>query len=65
MKSKTVEFVFISSFLKNQLETKPALQIPSEAKVEKIEGKKKNNRNGFYPSSIWQFDDEDSNSGFS
>lgn len=67
LKCKTVELVFISSFLKNQLETRPALQIPSEARAEKIEGKKKNYRNGFYPLSTagWQFDDEDSNSGFS
>lgn len=67
MKSKTAELVFISSFLKNQLEARPALQIPSETRLKKIEGKKKKDRNVFYPLSITggQFDDEDSNLGFS
>lgn len=53
MKNKTVELVFISSFLKN----------PSEAREKKTEGKKKKDRNVFYP--LWQFDDENSNLDFS
>lgn len=67
MKSKTLELVFISSFLKNQLEARPALQIPSEARVKKTEGKKRKGKNDFYPLSIagGQFDEDDSNLGFS
>lgn len=67
MKNKPVELVFISSLPKNQLEARAALQIPSEARVMEKEEKKNRDRNGLYPLSIagGQFDDEDSNLGFS